>query len=66
MVAMLSTEGRTILLTSAEIEALANALQGFVTLMGRMITPSEGRDEALKQMRAIRKHVLGMLEGKSH
>jgi hypothetical protein len=65
MVAMLSTEGGMILLTTADIEALADALQSFITLMPRMIAPSEGRNEALKQMRALRGHVLGMLEGKS-
>ncbi len=66
MVAMLSTEGGMILLTTADIEALADALQSFITLMPRMIAPSEGRDEALKQMRVLREHVLGMLEGKSY
>ncbi len=66
MVAMLSTEGGMILLTTADIEALANALQSFITLMPRMMAPSEGRDEALKQMRVLREHVLGILEGESH
>ena len=66
MLAMLSANGGVLLLTTAEIEALANALQGFVTLMQRMIAPSEGRNEALKQMRAMRNHLLGMLEGKSY
>ncbi len=66
MVAMLSTEGGMILLTTADIEALADALQSFITLMPRMIAPSEGRNEALKQLKAIRGHVLGMLEGKSY
>ena len=66
MLAMLATNEGVLLLTTAEIEALANALQGFVTLMQRMIAPSEGRNEALKQIRAMREHVLGMLEGKSH
>ncbi len=66
MVAMLSTEGGMILLTTADIEALADALQSFITLMPRMMVPSEGRDEALKQMRVLRGHVLGMLEGESH
>ena len=66
MVVMLSTEGGMILLTTADIEALANALQSFITLMPRMIAPSTERDDALKQMRVLRGHVLGMLEGKSH
>ena len=66
MVVMLSTEGGMILLTTADIEALANALQSFITLMPRMMAPSTERDEALKQMRMLREHVLGMLEGKSH
>ena len=66
MVAMLSTEGGMMLLTTAEIEALAKALQGFVTLMSRMIAPSRERNETLQQIRAMREHVLGMLEGKSY
>ncbi len=66
MQAMLASNGGVLLLTTAEIEALAKALQDFVTLMQRMIAPSEGRNEALKQIRAMREHVLGMLEGKSY
>ncbi len=65
MLAMLQTEGGMILLTTAEIQALANALQSSAKLMRQMIAPSAGRDEALKQMRAIRGHLLDMLARKS-
>ncbi len=66
MLAMIAANGGVLLLTTAEIEALAEALQGFVTLMGRMIAPSQERNETLQQIRAMRRHVLEMLEGKSY
>ncbi len=54
MLAILFTDGCMIPLTTAEIRALENALQGSARLMRQMMVPSAGRNEALKQMRAIR------------
>ncbi len=65
MLAILFTDGGMIPLTTAEIQALANALQGSARLMRQMMTPPAQRNEALKQMRAIREHLLRMLVGRN-
>ena len=48
-------------LTTQEIQALANALRGFVTLTIRIVAPSRERDETLAQIGALRHHLLRML-----
>jgi len=65
VLATVPAEDDIVPLTAEEIQALANALQSFASLTRQRVAQSAERDEVLKQMRAIRTHLLHMLTGKN-
>ena len=60
------TEGGIVPLTTEEIQALANAMQGFAKLTRQVVPSSAERDELLEQITAIREHLLRMGIGRNN
>jgi hypothetical protein len=66
VLATVPTEGGIVLLATEELQALANAMEGFVKLTRQVVPSSAERDELLEQVAAIREHLLHMLKGKNN
>ncbi len=66
MLAVIEANGGMVPLTSDEIEAVLNAMQGFANLTRQMVPASVEREEALKPIAAISEHLRRMLPGRSN
>ncbi len=66
MLAVIEVGGGVIQLTSNEIRAVLNAMQGFANLTRQMLPPSSEREEALKPIATISEHLRRMLPGRSN
>ena len=66
VLATVPTEGGIVPLTAEEIQALANAMQGFAKLTRQVVPSSAERDEVLEQITAIREHLMRMVAGRSN
>ena len=64
MLTTVLANGGTVPLSAEEIQALANAMQGFATLTRQLIEPSAEREGMLKQVSGLRQHLLRMLAGR--
>ncbi len=66
VLATVPTEGGIVPLVSEEIQALANAMQGFTQLARQMVAPTPEREELFQQIAEIREHLLRMLAGRNN
>lgn len=66
ILATMPTEGGVVPLTTQELRALANAMQGFANVTRQIIPASAEREEVLKTIMAIRQHLLRMLAGSNN
>ena len=66
VLATVPTEGGIVPLVSEEIQALANAMQGFTKLARQMVAPTPEREELFQQIAEIREHLLRMLAGRNN
>ena len=66
VLATVPTEGGIVPLVSEEIQALANAMQGFIKLARQKVAPTPEREELFQQIAEIREHLLRMLAGRNN